>query len=87
MPLSRAGVVGARVGCSCALCLRLQRESSVRRWGVDGKGRGARGGGARVEGVDVASAPEGRAMIGLKTRMEAERERSEKAIKKGKDEL
>ena len=31
------------------LCLRLQRESSVRRWGVDGKGRGARGGGARVE--------------------------------------
>jgi hypothetical protein len=41
-----------------ALCLRLQRESSVRRWGVDGKGRGARGGGARVEGVDVASAPD-----------------------------
>jgi hypothetical protein len=38
------------------LCLRLQGESSVRRWGVDGRGRGARGGRARVEGVDVTSA-------------------------------
>jgi hypothetical protein len=29
------------------LCLRLQRGSGVRRWGLDGRGRGARGGGAR----------------------------------------
>jgi hypothetical protein len=37
------------------LCLRLQRESRVRRWDLDGRGRGGRGGGARGRGVDVAS--------------------------------
>jgi hypothetical protein len=32
--LSPGGAAGARRGRSCALCLRLQRGSSVRRWGV-----------------------------------------------------
>jgi hypothetical protein len=40
-----------------ALCLRLQRESRVRTWGLDGRGRGARGGGARSRVVQVAYAP------------------------------
>src|SRR5215813_13944316 len=40
------------------LCLRLQRESQRAEVGVDGKGRGARGEEARVEGVDVAYALE-----------------------------
>jgi hypothetical protein len=35
--LSLGGAAGARGGWSCALCLRLQRESGARR-GVDGKG-------------------------------------------------
>jgi hypothetical protein len=36
-----------------ALCLRLQRESSMRRWEVDGRGRGARGGERGWKGVDA----------------------------------
>jgi hypothetical protein len=60
------------------LCLRLQRESRVRRWAVDGRGRGARGGGARVAGVDVAYPPEARLAVRVKAkdprRMEVESE-------------
>jgi hypothetical protein len=36
---------------SSALCLRLRRGPGVRRWGLDGRGRGVRGGGARGRGV------------------------------------
>ena len=41
----------------CVLCLRLQRGSSVRGWGLTAWGRGARSGGARAEGVHVAYPP------------------------------
>ena len=54
IPLSFGARASARGGLSCALCLRLQRESSVRTWGWTA------GGGARavgMEGVDAAYAP------------------------------
>jgi hypothetical protein len=68
--LSLGGAADAPGGRSWAPCLRLQRESRVPRWGLDGRGRGALGGGARGRGGDVASPPVSAAVVDVMREVE-----------------